>query len=151
MPFFRRTDISIFGLGYDPWQCALMAQRFTRRGVPMKEIPFQGKNLDKMATTLLEVFRSRRIDLFRDERLIRDLQRLSIVEKSFGHKLEADERCSGHADRAIAFAIALPLAIDVSPTVGQPWGGVIQTRNNIFRPAGTGEQPNPLNPFSRKV
>jgi phage terminase large subunit-like protein len=76
-------------VGYDPSQAALMAQRLTRRGVPMREIPFVGKNLDRMATSLLEIFRSRAIDLYRDEKLIRDLQRLSIVEKSFGHKLEA--------------------------------------------------------------
>jgi phage terminase large subunit-like protein len=100
--------------GYDPSQAALMAQRLSTRGVPMREIPFQGKNLDKMATTLLESFRSRVVDIFDEPQLVRDLQRLSIVEKSFGHKLEAVSDESGHADRAVAFAIALPLALELA-------------------------------------
>jgi phage terminase large subunit-like protein len=132
-----------FGVcGYDPFQCGLLSQRLERRGVPMREVPFAGKNLDRMASTLLEASRSRRIDLYRDELLLRDLRRLSIVEKSFGHKLEAVSDADGHADRAIAFAIALPLAIEVSPMAGQPWGGVINAHDiSADRLAGSREVP----------
>jgi phage terminase large subunit-like protein len=114
-----------FGLttcGYDPHQCALLAQRCEQSGVPMKEMTFVGANLNLMAATLLDVFRSRRIELYNHPGLIADLGRLTIAEKSYGYKLEAvrDER--GHADLAIALAIALPLAIaeaDEVPFVAQ--------------------------------
>ena len=86
-----------------------------RVGVRMEPVPFVGKNLDLMANTLLQTFRSRTIDLYSaalgTAELIRDLGRLSIVERGFGYKLEApkDKRL-GHADRAFALAIALPFA-----------------------------------------
>jgi hypothetical protein len=105
--------------GYDPFQAELMAQRLTRRGVPMREVTFTGANLNTMASVLLEVFRSRRIDLFPHDRLVADLRRLSIVEKSYGHRLEATRDVDGHADTATAFAIALPAAADLA---AQQWG-----------------------------
>jgi phage terminase large subunit-like protein len=106
-----------FGLvtiGYDPYQAELMSQRLSRVNIPMREMPFVGKNLDTMATTLLEVFRSRRIDLFPHDRLVADLRRLSIEEKSYGHRLSATRDIDGHADLATALAIALPAAVELA-------------------------------------
>jgi hypothetical protein len=99
-------------VGFDPWQAALLAQRLELQGVPMKEVPFVGKNLTEMATTLLDVFRSRRIALYDHPALITDLGKLQIEEKSYGHRLSATRDESGHADLATALAIALPLATD---------------------------------------
>ena len=79
----------------------------------MKEVPFTGKNLDLMATTLLDVFRSRRIELFNCPPLIADLRRLTIEEKSYGYRLSATRDEAGHADTATAFAIALPIAVEM--------------------------------------
>jgi hypothetical protein len=115
-------------LRYDPYQAALMAQRLQRSGIHCQEVPFSGKNLDQMASTLLEVFRNRRIDIpgkladgidERDDpfrRLVRDLLRLTIVEKSFGFKLESTRDEEGHADTATALAIALSAALRASPS-----------------------------------
>ncbi|HQZ65473.1 MAG TPA: hypothetical protein PLY87_10380 [Planctomycetaceae bacterium] len=99
--------------GYDPYQAALMAQRLELQRVRMKEVPFTGKNLDHMANTMLDVFRSRRIELFNCERLIADLRRLQIEEKSYGYRLSATRDEAGHADTATAFAIALPIAVSI--------------------------------------
>lgn len=99
---------------YDPHQCALMAQQLRRDGLRMEERPFVGKHLNEMASTLLQTFSARRIELYRDEELIRDLLRLTIAEKSYGYKLEAVSDEYGHADRAIALAIALPTAAEIS-------------------------------------
>jgi len=101
-------------VGFDPFQAALMAQRAERQGVKMREVPFTGKALDEMATTLLDVFRSRRITLYNHSRLITDLGRLQIEEKSYGHRLSATRDENGHADLATALAIALPLAVQES-------------------------------------
>ena len=90
-----------------------MAQQLVARGVRCVEVPFVGQQLNRMASTLLQVFREARIDLYRDADLLDDLSRLSIVEKSFGYKLEAPhDRKKGHADRAFALAIALPATLD---------------------------------------
>jgi hypothetical protein len=84
-----------------------MAQRLTRQGVPMKEISFQGANLNDMASTVLEEFKARNVDLYDDPALVADLGKLRIVERSFGYKLEAARDQSGHADRATALTLAL--------------------------------------------
>ncbi len=99
---------------FDPYQAELMAQRLEKRGLRMIPMPFVGSNLNIMATTILEAFRSRRVDLYDCPRLVSDLLRLTIVEKSYGHKLEATRDVDGHADTATAFAIALPAAIEAT-------------------------------------
>jgi hypothetical protein len=96
-----------------------MAQRLAKRNVTMVETPLVGKALDRMATTMMEVFRSRRIDLYPHERLVADLRRLSIEEKSYGHRLTATRDADGHCDLGTALAIALPAAVDLA---GQSYG-----------------------------
>lgn len=94
-------------IGYDPHQCEYLAQRLRREGVPMVAVPFTGKNIAMMADTLLMTIRNHAIELYNDRELIRDLGRLLIVEKSYGHKLEAPRDKSGHCDRATGLVIAL--------------------------------------------
>ena len=108
----RRYDFDF--VGFDIHQAELMSQRLQRQRVPMLEMKFQGENLNKMASTLLDVFRSRRIRLYDHKKLISDLGRLTITEKSYGYKLEAVSDTRGHADLAIALAIALPIAVEKS-------------------------------------
>ncbi|HEY4259361.1 MAG TPA: hypothetical protein VGM98_04350 [Schlesneria sp.] len=98
--------------GYDPHQAALMAQRLELQQVPMHEMTFTGANLNLMASTVLDVFRSRRIELYDIPRLIEDLGRLTIEEKSYGYRLSAIRDENGHADLAVALSIALPLAVE---------------------------------------
>lgn len=102
-------------LGYDPSQAKLMAQRLTRRGVPMREVPFTGKNLHEMANTLKQAMEANQLELYDDENqtLQRDLGKLNIVERSYGLRLEATSDESGHADVATALVIALPKAISL--------------------------------------
>ena len=77
---------------------------------------------------MIETFRAREIDLYRDEKLIGDLTRLTIVERQFGYKLEAaHDALAGHADTAFALGIALPAAIELPETVTESWGGVVGT------------------------
>ena len=74
-------------------------------------VSFTGQGATEMASTLLECFRSRVLDLYPDEDLMRDLGRLSIQERpSGGYRLSGTRDEHGHADRAMALAIALPLA-----------------------------------------
>jgi hypothetical protein len=95
---------------YDPWQSELLAQRLVARGVQMVSWPFTARNMNLMATTILSVFKNRTLAMYRDADVIRDLMRLSIVERPSGFKLTATRDKMGHADRAIAIAIGLPWA-----------------------------------------
>ena len=106
---------------YDPAQCEHMAQRLRNRGIVMEEVLFVGKNLTGMASALLQVFTRRIIDLWRDEDLVRDLMRVTIVEKMYGYKLEAVSDEYGHADRATALALLLPGALEAAGCQG--WQG----------------------------
>jgi phage terminase large subunit-like protein len=100
------------GLFYDPFQCALMAEQLAGLGIPMYPVPFTPTNLDAMARALLSAFRDRSIHLYRDPDLLRDLSRLSIVERPAGFRLHATRDQHGHCDRATAFAIGLPAAME---------------------------------------
>jgi hypothetical protein len=98
-------------VGYDPWQCNLMAQRLASQGVPMREVPFTAGNKDEMARALLNAFTNRLIALYPDKDLERDLLRLRIKEGPLGYRLDAVKDADGHADRAIALSIILPGAL----------------------------------------
>jgi phage FluMu gp28-like protein len=110
----------------------------------MQEIPFSGKNLNELAAIVLNVFRSHGIDLYPDELLLKDLGRLTIVEKSYGYRLEATRDADGHADRATALALAMLVARTAPVSSGFGWGGtqVVNLapgppgckRSNGFRP-----------------
>jgi phage terminase large subunit-like protein len=99
---------------FDPWQAELLKQQASREaGIVFEEMTFSSGNCTRMANAILELFRSRQIDLWNEPRLISDLSRLNIVEKAAGWKLEADRTAStGHADRAIALAICAPAALE---------------------------------------
>ncbi len=108
-------DFLLLGMCYDVTQMELMAQRAAKIGVPIDPINFTGREADEMVRVILECFRNGRIAIFPDEMLIRDLHRLVIKENRFGHyKLDAIRDEYGHADRAIALAIALPAAVLVA-------------------------------------
>jgi hypothetical protein len=119
------------GLHYDPWQCELLAQNLRRAGIASEPMHFVGQNLNIMASTLLEVFATRMIDLYDDKQLVRDLHRLTITEKSYGVRLEATKDAEGHADRATALAIALPAAASLAHCKAQ--GALIPSRHSFDR------------------
>jgi len=100
--------------GYDPTQAELLAQQLAAEGWCMEEQWFVGRHLNAMATALMGAFRSRTIQLFREPELVADLMRLTIVERSWGYKLTAASDDAGHADRAIALSIVLPVALELA-------------------------------------
>lgn len=111
------NDFAPLGLCYDPTQMELMAQRAHKKtGVWIDPIWFRaGRETDLMVRELLRCFRERCLKLYKDDMLIRDLHRLSIKENRLGqYRLDAVRDEYGHADRAIAFAVALPAAAMVS-------------------------------------
>ena len=100
-------------LCYDQWQAEHMAQRLRQHDMECDAISFSGQSAMGMATAMLECFRSRIIDIPNDVDLLRDLRKLSIEERGGGFRLTATRDEHGHADRAMALAVALPLAVQV--------------------------------------
>lgn len=98
---------------YDPHQAGLLVQELQAAGVRCAEMTFSAANLSLMATTIMQAFRQKQIELYNDPQLLADVAKLSIEERGFSHcKLVApSDRETGHADTAMALAIALPAAI----------------------------------------
>jgi phage terminase large subunit-like protein len=115
-----RKSRDTFGLGavfYDPSQAELMAQELRREGLTMIPVSQTGKPAAAQATAILEAFRSHRIDLYKDPRLLRDLKKLRLIERSYGLRLEAVRDEHGHADIAKALSFALPETMQLSHLV----------------------------------
>jgi hypothetical protein len=117
-------------IGFDPWQAENLAQRLERiaqhrhtekvhfpRGRSQRDLKFfmheifpSTPNMRALASTMIEAFRDRRLDLYPDDNLRRDLTRLRVVEKSYGFRLESPRDVTGHGDMASAFSMALLVA-----------------------------------------
>jgi hypothetical protein len=91
----------------DPYQAALLRQRLAARGAWCEDVPFVGNTLVQMASSLIEAFTTRIIDLFDDVDLISDLRRLRIKESPAGWRLDAPRTAAGHCDRAVALTLAV--------------------------------------------
>lgn len=119
-----------FGLAavyIDPTEARYLGQRLKSQGVRIVEFPFVGKNLDLLATTIVQVFKNRAIQIPNIPTLIADLRRLNIKERRDGEgmKLTAKRDASGHADRAIALALSLIAGEQRGVAPMTKWGGPI--------------------------
>jgi hypothetical protein len=110
--------------GFDPHEAQLSSQRLELKGVPMNEVPFTGKNLTEMAEGFLQVVKDGMLECYEDEegRLRRDFGKFNIVEKQYGHRLEAVADEYGHADVGTAVVICIPYAIELLGGVHSGWG-----------------------------
>jgi len=108
---------------YDPAQAELMAQRLESIGANLIEYTMTPRHHAEMASALLQVFTERRVDLYHDEVLLRDLQHLNITERSWGFKIDPPRDDYGHGDRGMAFCIALAGAAEALelPASDEPW------------------------------
>jgi len=107
-------QFNLFWVGYDPTEARYLAERLERKYVPMVEIPAVAKNLNLMATEFFNAFANHALDLYPDPQFRRDLNKVLIAPRPYGHKIESERDEHGHADRAMAFAIVLPAAMEVA-------------------------------------
>ena len=99
----------------DPSQAELMMQDLALLHVPTFPKKFTTPALAEMAAATVQIFKERRIDLYRDEMLLADLAKLNIADRGFGLKLTApSDKETGHADRAIALSMLLPGALKLA-------------------------------------
>ena len=112
---------------YDPWQATHLASRLQSGGLgrivgksdkkqplPMVEVPPTGQNLQRIATAVIEAFNDRRLELYEDADLRRDLHRLRVEERSYGFRLTSPRDEHGHGDMASAFGLALLAASELA-------------------------------------
>lgn len=116
-----RRRYRLFKISIDPSQAQYIAQlleadaiKDPRAAMRIELVPQVGKHLHAMATSMVSAFRNHLIELHPDKALETDLLKLSIVEKQSGFHLVAPEDENGHADRAIAMALALPGALEMA-------------------------------------
>ena len=102
-------------LFYDPWQCEYLGGNLRCNHVYAEAVYPTGRTLTESATALLQVFGERRIALYREESLLRDLSRVIVVEKNYGFRAEFPASDShGHSDRLAAMLLCLPYAAEIS-------------------------------------
>ena len=99
---------------YDPTEAKLLAQQIQHM-IPMIEFPFKPANLDRMATSLIQVTEDEILKCYDNSEYLlrRDLGKIQIEQRNYGHRLTATRDETGHADVATAMVIALPAAIDM--------------------------------------
>jgi phage terminase large subunit-like protein len=104
-------------LMYDPAAGgSFMAQRLTRKLVPMREMTFgSSKNLTLMAQTFIQSIEAGVLKCYDDGEgtLRRDFGKFNIKERATGYKLEAVSDEFGHADVGTALVICLPKAVEL--------------------------------------
>ena len=116
-------------LNYDPWQATHMASRLQTAGLggmvhgkdrraslPMVEIAPTGKNLQAMATSVIESFNDRRLELYADIDLRRDIVRMRVEERQYGFRLTSPRDELGHGDLGTAFSLAMLAAVETAST-----------------------------------
>jgi phage terminase large subunit-like protein len=121
-------------LRYDPWQAIHMSSRLQAGGeavraseahkvrgrpqagarVPMTEVPQVASNLQRMATVLIESFNDRRLELYDEPDLKRDITRLRVEERPYGFRLVSPRDALGHGDLGTAFSLALLAASELA-------------------------------------
>lgn len=79
----------------------------------------------EMAHTIVNIFKQRRFEMWRDPMLFQDLLKLNIVDAGGYVKLDPPEDENGHCDRAMALAQCLPIAVKVLDA----------TRHDLEKPA----------------
>lgn len=137
-------------INYDSWQATHLAQRLQSSGLgrignkkaslPMMEVPPTGQNLQRQATVVLESFNDRRVELFHDADLKRDLHRLRVEERSYGFRLTSPRDEHGHGDAASAFCLAMLAASDLA--------GKRRITAGVFTTSSSGKC---LTPFERDM
>lgn len=95
-------------VAYDFWQAEHLSQRLKMHDdLPMFEVSQSGSNLQAMARTMIESFTDKRMELYEEANLKRDLLKLRVEERAFGYRLVSPRDETGHGDTASAFSLAL--------------------------------------------
>ena len=110
------NDYGLFSLIGDPWESRYLCQELAREmpGVFVATPAINPAFQNQQATCLMSSLRERTLVLYPDVHLLRDLRKLSVIEKPEGFRLFSPRDSAGHADCAAALATVLPTAVQVA-------------------------------------
>jgi hypothetical protein len=80
----------------------------------MVEIPSTQKYLQAQATCCIEAFNDRRVELYEDSDLRRDLTRMRVEERPQGFRMTFPHDSLGHGDLGTAFLLALLASSEIA-------------------------------------
>ena len=121
---------STYGLAavlYDPYQFLGSAERLRDRGLPMVEWPQTVDRLTMMGQNLLDLVRTRRLQVYDDEDLRRHVLNAVAIETARGWRI-AKDKTTRKIDLAVALAMAAlgltlapdePVTVWIDPTTGE--------------------------------
>lgn len=160
-------------ISFDPWELRFLASRLQSGGMgrldqramlPLVEVSPSGANLQRMASALLEAFNDRRIELYREPDLHRDLTRLRVEERSYGFRLVSPRDMFGHGDvcSALQLAILAATAIAAEPRISpfegcgfdDPYSSTLEERERELQEEETWAnqpEPSPFEEFMREA
>ena len=122
-----RRQFGVRFVASDYWQTLNFGQRLQREGFTVA-VHKGSTGSSLMATSLLQVFKDKRLELYDEPLLIRDLMHLELTERSYGFKLESKRDEHGHGDRASALAAVVPFALEgletLTPNAQRPSDGL---------------------------
>jgi hypothetical protein len=106
------------GAVIDPWQAVGLGQRLRQRGISVEEFTFSASSVGRLASTLVQLLRGRRLDLpADDDELADELTNLRLRETAPG-VLKLDHDPDRHDDRAVSLALAATRLLEghIGPT-----------------------------------
>lgn len=125
----RRFHLS--GIALDPHQGEMLAEQLQREGVPVVLTPQTTTSLQDQATSTVEAFQQRTIDLFDHPDMLADLKRLQVKDTGLRIRLVSPELTkddgpgTGHGDLASALSFAIALEKSGIALVPQTVRGII--------------------------
>jgi phage terminase large subunit-like protein len=99
----------------DPHQAVGLEQRLRAHGLAATQFPFTSTSVGRLATTLFNCIRERRLRLIDDEELIDELAHVRLRVNSAGTQ-RLDHDSGRHDDRAIALALAATTLLEDAVT-----------------------------------
>lgn len=89
----------------DPWQGVGLAERLKKAGFRVNQFAFTASSVGLLATTVVDLLQHQLLSLPNDPELIRELERVRLVERTPGI-VRMDHDRGDHDDRATALALA---------------------------------------------
>ncbi|MEQ8790250.1 MAG: terminase large subunit [Pirellulaceae bacterium] len=126
---------NLAGISLDPHQGEHLAELLQRDGVPIIPTPQTPNSLQEQATTLVEAFQQRTIELYPDDDLAADLKTLRIQDKGTKVRLLSPEKKTddgaGTAHGDLASALSFALVCVKNPLIGSIYFSY-KTGNNLI-------------------
>ena len=119
----------------DPWNALQMLERLRGEGVRASEFTFSQAGIGRLAMTMVNLLRDRRLALPDDAELLEELRAVRLIERSPGN-FRIDHAPGQHDDQTIAIALAAQHLLREEQTGPVASGPVVWGNEGDGVPAG---------------